>query len=134
MPCPTTAAAVRFQAASVARDLIRQGADVNAVCGWTHMTPLHYAAFFGSTSVLQVLATEGRNLDINAPCSELEGATPLHMAAMTGSPGAVETLLKHGELLTNGVQCPCHHWPARAGTPLALIRSSLVSCTVADTQ
>lgn len=60
------------------------------------MTPLHYAAFFSSTSVLEVLAKDGKNLDINVPCSELEGATPLHMAAMTGSPDAVEMLLGYG--------------------------------------
>jgi hypothetical protein len=84
------------QAASVARDLIKQGANVNAVSGWTQMTPLHIAAFYSSTSVLEVLGKEGPNVDMNVPCSRLDNYTPLHMAATAGSPDAVEMLLEFG--------------------------------------
>mmetsp|Transcript_25759 Transcript_25759/g.77622 ORF Transcript_25759/g.77622 Transcript_25759/m.77622 type:complete len:510 (-) Transcript_25759:15-1544(-) len=83
--------------ADVVGDLISRGADVNAVCGWTKMTALHYAAFFSCTSVLEVLVRRGGDaVDVNMPCTELEGATPLHMAAMTASADAVAVLLKYG--------------------------------------
>ena len=42
-------------AASVAGSLISQGADVNIRCRWTHMTALHYAAYFDVVPVIKVL-------------------------------------------------------------------------------
>lgn len=66
------------KAANVVHDLIAHGANVNEVCSWTNMAPIHYAAFFGCTPVIKVLTTEA-SPDLNARCSEFEGATPLHL-------------------------------------------------------
>ena len=43
------------KASEVASFLLSAGADVGAVCRWTHMTPLHLAAFFDSDKVMNVL-------------------------------------------------------------------------------
>jgi ankyrin repeat protein len=59
------------------------------------MTPLHYAAFFNSSAVVDVLVTKAKP-DLNAPCSEFEGGTPLHLAAMAGAAESVSQLIKHG--------------------------------------
>ena len=43
------------KASEVASFLLSVGADVGAICRWTHMTPLHLAAFFDSDAVMKVL-------------------------------------------------------------------------------
>ena len=53
-------------------DLIKQGANANAVCSWTGMTPLHTAAYFNSSAVLNVLVTQAKP-DINATCAGFDG-------------------------------------------------------------
>eukprot|EP00041_Stephanoeca_diplocostata_P023582 m.581906 g.581906 ORF g.581906 m.581906 type:complete len:440 (+) comp22334_c1_seq10:146-1465(+) len=83
------------KAANVVHDLIAHGANVNEVCSWTNMAPIHYAAFFGCTPVINVLTTEA-SPDINARCSEFEGATPLHLSAMAGATDAIAALLRRG--------------------------------------
>ena len=45
----------REKAARVAAFLVSRGADVGAICRWTHMSPLHLAAFFDSDQVMKVL-------------------------------------------------------------------------------
>lgn len=42
-------------AAIVVADLIRRGADSNKPCAHAHMTPLHYAAFYGCAAVVKAL-------------------------------------------------------------------------------
>jgi len=95
--CKAGAAGLRneLKVARVVSDLIDSGADVNAVCQWTKMTPLHYAAFFNASAVIDVLARKSKP-DLNAPCAEFEGGTPLHLAAMAGAAESVSMLIKHG--------------------------------------
>lgn len=76
----------------VITDLLRRGADANAVSMWTNMTPAHVAAYFGCDLALAALCTAGANL--KAACAEFDNATPLHLAAMAGSLPAVKTLLR----------------------------------------
>jgi len=84
-------------AAAVVADLVSRGADVDSVCQWTKMAPLHYAAFFNSSDVINTLMTMAKP-SINATCANrtFEGATPLHLASLAGAAEAVEALLKHG--------------------------------------
>lgn len=37
------------------KELLRDGADVHQRCRWTHMTALHYAAYFDVAPVLDLL-------------------------------------------------------------------------------
>jgi hypothetical protein len=43
------------------------------------MTPLHVAAFFGCSAVIEVLVKVGR-ADMHVRCGEFEGGTALHLA------------------------------------------------------
>eukprot|EP00039_Didymoeca_costata_P031021 m.32736 g.32736 ORF g.32736 m.32736 type:complete len:493 (+) comp8445_c0_seq2:606-2084(+) len=81
-------------AAAVASDLLKRGADVDALCRWTKMTALHYSAFFNSAEVLKVLLTEAKP-DINLSCQGFEGASALHLAALAGAAESVAILLEH---------------------------------------
>ena len=74
------------------RDLIDQGAHVNAQCnaGWT---PLHKACLKGYVQIVQLLCENGARTDIR---SNDEHDTPLHDACSNGHVEVVEVLLRHG--------------------------------------
>jgi len=84
------------KAADVAAGLIRSGADVNAICRWTHMSPLHLSAFFDAGLVMKVLLQASGAVDVNLPCLAFEGGTSLHIAASNCSLDAARCLLNHG--------------------------------------
>ena len=42
-------------AADIVSMLLSKGADPNIRCRWTHMTPLHYAAYFDVVPVIKIL-------------------------------------------------------------------------------
>lgn len=55
----------------------------------SHSTALHFAAFYGHTSVVKCLMGAGIRLD----AQELEGFTPLHFAAQAGHYQVVKLLI-----------------------------------------
>lgn len=72
--------------------LLAHGADVDIAdnAGWT---PLHYAAWFGSNSlVLKELLDHGAKIDARNG----RGITPLYFASVTGHEAQVKLLLAHG--------------------------------------
>jgi len=75
----------------LARDGVVRGYDVNERADW-NVTPLHFAASFGSSGVAEVLIESGA--DVNA-CDN-DGLTPLHEAARFGSTEIVKLLLDRG--------------------------------------
>jgi ankyrin repeat protein len=70
----------------IIEELIRRGLDVNQpieyhLKGYDHvvgsrLTPLHYAAFFNSSKIVQLLIDRGANIDARCECLQ----TPLHVA------------------------------------------------------
>lgn len=61
------------------------------------MTPVHYAAWFGFSDVVQVLLQAGCSPNV----VNLDDHTPLHLSAMKGFPSVVSILLSHPELDIN---------------------------------
>lgn len=86
----------REKAARVAAFLVSRGADVGAICRWTHMSPLHLAAFFDSDQVMKVLLQASRAEDVNGTCLDFDGGTSLHIAASNCSLNATKCLIEHG--------------------------------------
>ena len=74
------------------RNLLRQGADVNAAHG-DGMTALHWAARTGDADLAQMLVVAGAN---HRATTRLGGWTPMLVAAQYGHADVVATLLKAG--------------------------------------
>ncbi|GIZ51698.1 ankyrin repeat domain-containing protein [Noviherbaspirillum aridicola] len=72
--------------------LLEKGAEVNRP-GWT---PLHYAAYSGSTEIVRLLLDKSAYIDAESP----NKTTPLMMAAMGGNIHTVKLLLDEGADLT----------------------------------
>lgn len=62
--------------------------------GWM---PIHYAAWFGNTDVVQFLLREGCSPNV----VNSDDRTPLHLSAIKGYPSVVEVLLSHPEMDIN---------------------------------
>ncbi|NHQ60247.1 ankyrin repeat domain-containing protein [Chlorobium sp. BLA1] len=73
------------------RELLAQGADVNAKCKIVDLTPLHCAVDNGHAEIAKLLLCEGADVDVTTKT----GRTPLHIAALRGYPEVVELLLGH---------------------------------------
>ncbi len=94
--------------ASMVRDLLSRGADVNArtVAG---MTALHQAASFGHWEVIEELLNHP-NVNVNARADDLKA--PLHLAAQKGKERSVILLLGKGadvSLADNDGWTPLHY-------------------------
>lgn len=76
----------------VVRQLLRDGADVNAAQG-DGMSALHWAAERGDAAMIGVLVTAGAELQAATRIGEY---TPLHLAARNGHPEAVQALVDAG--------------------------------------
>lgn len=79
----------------VTEALLARGADVNARCGSSRVTPLHYACSDSSVKTAELLLSKGA--DVNAQDSN--GDTALHIAAVTSYKSPLDTvkvLLAHG--------------------------------------
>lgn len=78
--------------ATAVRQMIRQGADVNAAQG-DGMTALHWAAMQGDAEIVKMLVAAGARTEVTTR----NGAyLPLHLAARNGSAAAVSALLDAG--------------------------------------
>jgi len=85
-------AAISYNSLDEVKLLLAHGADPNLPdnAGWT---PLHFAAWFGSTSVvLKELIDHGANIDARND----RGITPLYFASVAGHDAQVKLLLEHG--------------------------------------
>jgi ankyrin repeat protein len=78
--------------ARMAKQLLRQGADVNIRQAEFQGTPLQYAAAVEHLPVIEVLLAH--NADVDA--RDTQGRTPLIWAALKGQTGAVRLLLDAG--------------------------------------
>jgi len=76
----------------IVRDLLRDGADVNAAQG-DGMTALHWAAHRGDLDMIEVLVYAGSNLEATTRVAEY---TPLLIAARTGHGDAAVLLIDAG--------------------------------------
>jgi len=83
-------------AAKVAQKLIDLGASLKIRCRWTHMAPLHYAAYFDVSPVLNTLLKASKGIDVDTICSEYENGTALHIAAANLGVSAAQVLLNFG--------------------------------------
>ena len=86
---PVVAEAVMQKNAAVVRDLLKQGADVNAAQG-DGMTPLHWAALHGDVELSKMLLVAGANVRAT---TRINGYTPLFLAAREGNAAVVAALL-----------------------------------------
>jgi len=85
-------AAISYNSLDEVKLLLAHGADPNLAdnAGWT---PLHFAAWFGSTSViLKELLDQGANIDAQND----RGITPLYFASVVGHEAQVKLLLDRG--------------------------------------
>src|SRR5215813_13165001 len=88
---PVADAAMRGDRDAV-RNLLKQGADVNAARG-DGMTPLHLAAERGDAAMVEMLVYAGANV---GAMTRIGQYTPLHVASQAGSAAVVQALLKAG--------------------------------------
>ncbi|CAG0888530.1 unnamed protein product [Darwinula stevensoni] len=80
--------------------LLSKGAEVSIRCRWTHMTALHYAAYFDVAPVLRLLLKASKGVDVDWRCGEYENGTALHITAGNLCLEAAKVLLEHGADLT----------------------------------
>jgi uncharacterized protein len=81
-----------FRRPDIARDLIRDGANVSAVAkNAMKVTPLHSAAAGRSREIVRLLLEQGASTEAR----QQGGWTPLHAAAQNGDAEMVEDLLQH---------------------------------------
>lgn len=91
---PNAAGESALMLAAIAGDLdasqklLARGAQVNRP-GWT---PLHYAASGPNTRLVELLLSQGAELEAEAP----NGSTPLMLAAQTGPESTIDLLLRRG--------------------------------------
>jgi ankyrin repeat protein len=112
---PVADAAMRKDAAAV-KQLLKQGADVNAAQG-DGMTALHWAAMYNDADLARMLMYAGARKD----AATRNGTyTPLHLAARTGSAAVVKALLDAGAnanfATTSGGATPLHLAAAQGNT------------------
>ncbi len=104
---PVADAAMRGDAASV-RELVKQGADVNAAQG-DGMTALHWAAENGQPEIAKLLVSAGA--DVKAT-TRIGAYTPLHLASRAGNAAMIRILLEAGSdpnrPTTTGEATPLH--------------------------
>ena len=78
-----------------------------ATLGYLRRTPLHSAAFYGNSDLINILFKHGARINTQDPDDE----TPLHLAALHGGPEATRALLKLGADMTyrnNQKEMPAH--------------------------
>ncbi len=112
---PVADAAMRRDAAAV-KQLLKQGADVNAAQG-DGMTALHWAAMHNDAELARMLMYAGARKD----AATRNGTyTPLHLAARNGSAAVVKALLVAGAnastATTSGGATPLHLAAAQGNT------------------
>lgn len=112
---PVADAAMRRDAAAV-KQLLKQGADVNAAQG-DGMTALHWAAMHNDAELARMLLYAGARKD----AATRNGTyTPLHLAARNGSAAVVKALLVAGananSATTSGAATPLHLAAAQGNT------------------
>jgi uncharacterized protein len=98
------------------RNLLKQGADVNAARG-DGMTPLHLAAERGDTAMVEMLIYAGANV---GAMTRIGQYTPLHIASQAGNAAVVQPLLKAGanaSARTTNTNATPLHLAASAGNP-----------------
>lgn len=105
---------------SAARELLKQGADVNAPQG-DGMTALHWAAVRGDVGLTSMLLVAGANVKAT---TRLGAFTPLHLASQHGHAAVVSALL--GARADAGAKTATGatplHLAARAGDPEGVSR------------
>ena len=115
---PVADAAMRRDIAKL-RQLIKQGADVNAAQG-DGMTALHWAASHGDVDEARMLISAGARLDV---VTRNGNYTPLHLAAKTGKAPVIRALLEAGASVnaktSSGGALPLH-LAAAQGNPDAI--------------
>src|SRR5689334_9072836 len=70
------------------RNLLKQGADVNAAQG-DGMTALHWAVFKDNAEMLKTLVSAGANV---SAATRINGMTPLFFAAQNGQAATIDIL------------------------------------------
>lgn len=77
---------------SVAKVLIRAGADVNVKCGADKVTPVHVAAYQGYYRLLRQLVAAGGDVSVRTG----DGLAPVHMILRDESPAGVREMVRLG--------------------------------------
>src|SRR5262245_55402423 len=112
---PVADAAMRGDRDAV-RNLLKQGADVNAAQG-DGMTALHHAAEHGDAAMVEMLVYAGANV---GAMTRIGQYTPLHIACQAGNAPVVQALLKAGanaSARTTNTSVTPLHLAASAGHP-----------------
>jgi ankyrin repeat protein len=89
---PAVAGAAMQKNMAAVRELLKQGADVNAAQG-DGMTPLHWAVSHGDLELTKMLLVAGANVRAT---TRINGYTPLFLAARDGNGDVVAALLAAG--------------------------------------
>ncbi len=91
-PAVAVAEAAMLKNSAAVRDLLKQGADVNAAQG-DGTTALHWAASHGDLELSKMLLVAGANIRAT---TRINGYTPLFLAAREGNAAVVAALLDAG--------------------------------------
>lgn len=75
-----------------ATELLAQGADPNAIFDGMY-SPLHMAAQFGKSAMVELLCKHNANVNMMAP--RLLNRTPLHACVFSSNPAVVRCLISH---------------------------------------